>query len=132
MQKTQAPLTIKEVYFYYFHSEPPSFSSKPPASVNVSSIKATIRVNCSATGSPLPKIMWYKNNVSIPVINNVTADEVTSELVIGQFQSSDQATYMCVARNVYNNELMTTTKIGNMKFFFFFSQITTKSYLRLS
>ena len=72
----------------------------------------TIRVNCSATGSPLPKIRWYKNNVSLPVFNNVTTDEVTSELVIGQFKPSDQATYTCVARNMYNDEERTDAEIG--------------------
>ena len=72
----------------------------------------TIRVNCSATGSPLPKIRWYKNNVSLPVFNNVTTDEVTSELVIGQFKPSDQATYTCVARNMYNDEVRTDAEIG--------------------
>ncbi|CAH3160376.1 unnamed protein product [Porites lobata] len=92
--------------------ESPSFVSKPPASFKVSSIGALIRVNCSATGSPLPKILWYKNNVSLPVFNNVTTDEVTSELVIGQFKPSDQATYTCVARNMYNDEEKTTTNIA--------------------
>lgn len=65
-----------------------------------------------ATGLPLPKITWYKNNVSISVFNNVTRDEVTSELVIGQFHPSDQATYKCVARNIYNDEVNATTNVG--------------------
>ncbi|KAM7427694.1 hypothetical protein ABFA07_021217 [Porites harrisoni] len=91
--------------------EIPVFTLTPSSSISVSSIGASVRVNCSARGSPLPKIMWYKNNVSVPVINNVTKDEVAAELVIGQFQPSDQATYTCVARNVYNDEVKTTTKI---------------------
>ena len=32
--------------------------------------------------------------------------------MIGQFQPSDQATYTCVARNVYNDIVKTTSKIG--------------------
>lgn len=98
---------------FFLDLESPSFVSKPPASFKVSSIGASIRVNCSATGSPLPQILWYKNNVSLPVFNNVTTDEVTSELVIGQFKPSDQATYTCVARNMYNDEEKTRTNIGN-------------------
>ena len=102
------------IFFLFFHDlESPSFVSKPPASFKVSNIGASIRVNCSATGSPLPKILWYKDNVSLPVFNNVTTDEVTSELVIGQFKPSDQATYTCVARNMYNDEEKTSTNIGN-------------------
>ena len=45
------------------------------------------------------------------VINNVTEDEFTSELVIGEFQPADQATYRCVARNVYNDTVETSSKI---------------------
>ena len=45
------------------------------------------------------------------VINKVTADEFTSELVIGEFQPADQATYKCVARNVYNNTVEKSTRI---------------------
>ena len=45
------------------------------------------------------------------VINNVTEDEFTSELVIGEFQPTDQATYRCVARNVYNDTVETSSKI---------------------
>lgn len=100
------------VFLSYLNLEIPVFTSTPSSSINVSSIGASVRANCSARGSPLPKIMWYKNNVSVPVINNVTKDEVAAELVISQFQPSDQATYTCVARNVYNDEVKTTTKIG--------------------
>lgn len=46
------------------------------------------------------------------VINYVNKREFTSELVIEQFQPSDQATYTCVARNVYNDTIQTTSKIG--------------------
>ena len=36
------------------------------------------------------------------------------ELVIDQFQPSDQATYTCIARNMYKDEVKTSTKIGTM------------------
>ena len=45
------------------------------------------------------------------VINTVTEDEFASELVIGEFQPADQATYRCVARNVYNDSVETSSKI---------------------
>ena len=32
--------------------------------------------------------------------------------MIGQFQPSDQATYKCVARNMYNDEVNATTNVG--------------------
>ena len=33
-------------------------------------------------------------------------------IVIDQFQPSDQGTYMCVARNEYNNSVKTSSEIG--------------------
>ena len=89
----------------------PVFSSTPSSSVSVPSIRESLRVNCSARGSPLPTVTWYKNDVRMPVINNVTDEEFTSELVIGEFQPADQATYRCVARNVYNDTVETSTRI---------------------
>ena len=89
----------------------PVFSTTPPSSISVSSIRESLRVNCSAKGSPLPTVTWYKNDVSMHVINNITEDEVTSELVFGEFQPADQATYRCVARNVYNDTVETSSRI---------------------
>ena len=97
------------------------FTSVPQALVNVSTTDEAIRVSCSATGSPLPEITWYKNNVTIPSPNNVTRDEVTSELVIDQFQTSIQTQYTCVARNEYNDEVKTSTKLGRAHVLLFLS-----------
>ena len=96
---------------YVTFSVLPVFSLTPPSSVSVPSIREALRVRCSAKGSPLPTVTWYKNDVSVPVINNVTDDEFTSELVIGEFQPADQANYKCVARNVYNNTVETSARI---------------------
>ena len=95
-------------------SEPPVFTVTPPEAVNISGVEEPIRINCSATGSPLPNITWYKNNITLPANIYVNDDEVTSELVIGQPKPSLQITYTCVARNLYNDELKTSTKIGKV------------------
>ncbi|KAJ7374119.1 Immunoglobulin super DCC subclass member 3 [Desmophyllum pertusum] len=87
------------------------FYSTPPASISVSSIRESLRVSCAAKGSPLPTVTWYRNTVSMHVINKVTEDLFTSELVIGEFQPADQATYRCVARNVYNDTVETSSRI---------------------
>ena len=47
----------------------------------------------------------------MPIINKVTHNEFTSELVIDEFQPADQATYKCVARNVYNDTVEKSTRI---------------------
>ena len=98
---------------------PPVFSSRPSSSVSVPSIRESLRVSCSARGSPLPTVTWYKNDIRVPVINNVTADEFTSELVIGEFLPADQDTYRCVASNVYNDTVETSTRICKSKLFTF-------------
>ena len=36
--------------------------------------------------------------------------------MIGQFQPSDQATYKCVVRNMYNDEVNATTNVGKESF----------------
>ena len=110
---TERPALIQETKManYVVILVLPVFSSKPSSSVSVPSIRESLRVSCSAKGSPLPTVTWYKNDVNMSVINKVTADEFTSELVIGEFQPADQATYRCVARNVYNDTVETNTRI---------------------
>lgn len=98
----------------YHYPEPPTFTRPPPDAINASGIRESVRVNCSATGAPLPNVTWYKNNVTIPSTYYANTAEVTGELVIDQFQPSDQATYTCIVRNVYKDEVKTSTKIGTM------------------
>ena len=99
---------------FYQYPEPPAFTTPPPDAINASGIRESVRVNCSATGAPQPNITWYKNNVTIPSTYYANTDEVTGELVIDQFQPSDQATYTCIARNMYKDEAKTSTKIGKV------------------
>ena len=105
----------------------PVFSSTPSSSVSVPSIRESLRVSCSAKGSPLPTVTWYKNDVNVSVINKVTADEFTSELVIGEFLPADQATYRCVARNVYNDTVETSTRICKSTLLTLLMKITARA-----
>ena len=99
---------------------PPEFSKTPSSSISAPGIRETLRISCSAKGSPLPTVTWYKNNFNvINVMNNVTNDEFTSELVINAFQPEDQGTYSCVARNVYNDTVNTNSRVCKSKFFDF-------------
>lgn len=99
---------------------PPEFSKTPSSSISAPGIRETLRISCSAKGSPLPTVTWYKNDFNvINVMNNVTNDEFTSELVINAFQPEDQGTYSCVARNVYNVTVNTNSRVCKSKFFDF-------------
>ena len=75
--KLQVPRCINRLTFHRFHiyTEIPVFTSTPPASITIPNIKASIRVNCSAKGSPLPKITWYKDSVKLNATHDVTSDE---------------------------------------------------------
>ena len=126
---TERPVLIQETKMehYVIFSVLPVFSSKPSSSVSVPSIREALPVNCSARGSPLPTVTWYKNGVSLSVINKVTADEFISELVIGEFQPADQGTYKCVARNVYNDTVQTSTRICKSPLYTLLMKITARS-----
>ncbi|XP_073256827.1 protogenin A-like isoform X2 [Porites lutea] len=102
---------IQGAYLKVNSFKPPAFTTPPPDAINASGIRESVRVNCSATGAPLPNVTWYKNNVTIPSTYYANTAEVTGELVIDQFQPSDQATYTCIARNMYKDEVKTSTKI---------------------
>ncbi|CAH3160380.1 unnamed protein product [Porites lobata] len=104
-------MVIHGTYLIVKAAEPPVFTVTPPEAVNISGVEEPVRINCSATGSPLPKITWYKYNITLPANIYINDDEVTSELMIGQPKPSLQNTYTCVARNLYNDEVKTTTKI---------------------
>ena len=112
---------------YVTFSVLPVFSSKPSSSVSVPSIREALRVSCSAKGSPLPTVTWYKKDVNVSVTNNVTADEFTSALVISEFMPADQATYKCVARNVYNDTVKTSTRICKSNLFTLLMKITARA-----
>ena len=112
---------------YVTFSVLPVFSSTPSSSVSVPRIRESLRVRCSAKGSPLPTVTWYKNDVSVSVMNKVTADEFTSELVIGEFQPADQATYKCIARNVYNDTVETSARICKSPLYTVLQKITALS-----
>ena len=126
---TERPVLIQESKMdnYFTFLVLPVFSSTPSSSVRVPSIREALRVSCSAKGSPLPTVTWYKNEVNVFVINKVTADEFTSELVIGEFMPADQATYKCVARNIYNDTVETSTRICKSKLFKLLMKITARA-----
>ena len=126
---TERPVLIQESEMdnYVTFLVLPVFSSMPSSSVSVPSIREALRVSCSAKGSPLPTVTWYKNEVNVFVINKVTADEFTSELVIGEFMPADQATYKCVARNIYNDTVETSTRICKSKLFKLLMKITARA-----
>ena len=91
------------------------FSLTPPSSVPVPSIREALRVGCFSKGSPLPTVTWHKNNVSLTVINKWIYQRACDWWISGSFRPADQATNKCVARNVYNDTVGTSTRICKSK-----------------
>ncbi|XP_015755538.1 PREDICTED: uncharacterized protein LOC107335079 isoform X2 [Acropora digitifera] len=109
--KNQYGSILQGTYLEVKPVEPPVFTSTPPTSITVQNNGGTIRLNCSAKGSPLPKITWYKDSVIINSTTTITGDEVTSKIEISQFGLLDQGTYTCVAHNEYNDKINKTARV---------------------
>ena len=73
----------------------PEIAQSPKnTSVNLHS---TTNLTCKATGSPIPKILWYKDNVSI--LNDNTD---VSVLLFPELDLTDRGFYHCEAKSLIN------------------------------
>ena len=73
--------------------------------IQVQNVGDTVRLNCSAGGSPLPKVTWLKDRRRIisRAVNDGN-DLIKSEIVIHRFKPSDAGIYTCL---FYNNKNVT-------------------------
>ncbi|XP_022113416.2 protogenin isoform X2 [Pieris rapae] len=74
----------------------------PPISKEVKRA-GTVRLNCTATGSPKPKIYWYKDGEPLLLASRfnlrTSADHSLIQLVISGITSNDAGVYQCFASN---------------------------------
>ena len=81
----------------------PYIVSSPPSEIRVQNVGDTVRLNCSAGGTPLPKVTWFKNEKRvISAAAHVGNDLIKSELVIHNFRPRDDGIYTCVFYNDKN------------------------------
>ena len=85
------------IYFIYFNtvvvvSVPPQIT-QPPKSTS-GNLYSTTNLTCKATGSPIPTILWYKDDVFIP---NDNIDP--SLLLFSELELTDRGFYHCEARS---------------------------------
>ena len=74
---------------------PPQIA-QPPKNTSVN-LHSTTNLTCKATGSPIPKILWYKDN---ELIFNDNTD--VSVLLFPELDLTDRGFYHCVAKSLIN------------------------------
>ena len=80
--------------------------ARPSSEIQVQSVGDSVKFNCSARGSPLPKVKWFKDGRR--VVSKAKHDEkdiITSEFVIHHFKPGDAGMYTCL---FYNDKNWTT------------------------
>ena len=81
----------------------PFIVSRPTSKIQVQSVGDSLKINCSARGSPLPKVKWFKDGRRvISKEKDDGKDLITSELDIQKFKPSDSGTYACLFFNDKN------------------------------
>ena len=97
----------------------PYIVSSPPSEIQVQNVGDTVRLNCSAGGSPLPKVTWLKDRRRIisRVVNDGN-DLIKSEIVIHSFRPSDAGIYTCLFYNDKNvtAEANTSLSMSNVTY----------------
>ncbi|CAH3164385.1 unnamed protein product [Pocillopora meandrina] len=90
----------------------PYMVSSPPGEIKVQHVGDTVTLNCSAGGSPLPKVMWFKGGLRI---NSRAMNDgkylISSEVIIHRFKPSDSGLYLC---RFYNDKNVTAESNTDM------------------
>ena len=77
---------------------------------NLRNDKPSFNLSCAAVGNPLPMFVWFRNDRTINITNNIRIEpppgslsrEVESTLVIEQFDFRNRGSYHCMAKNIVN------------------------------
>ena len=86
--------------------------SSPPSDIQVQNVGDTVSLNCSAGGSPLPKVTWLKDGRVIPTAVHDGNDLIKTEFVIYRFKPSDAGIYTCLFYNDKNVSVEANTSLS--------------------
>ena len=101
--------------------------SSPPSEIQVQNVGDTVRLNCSAGGSPLPKVTWFKDGKrAISAAVHVGNYLIKSELVIHRFKPSDAGIYTCL---FYNDKNVTSEASTSLSMFIIIFSFSMKSLI---
>ena len=73
------------------------------------------KLKCAVEGSPPPKIMWFKDGIQVKNSNKTSVKDRTFDLVIKDFQKSDEGKYTCFAENIANKVNMSIIVTAKVK-----------------
>ena len=74
----------------------PYIVSSPASEIQVPNVDDTVKLNCSARGSPLPNVKWFKDGRRVISLEmHGGNDLLISEFVIHHFKPSDAGIYTC-------------------------------------
>ena len=91
--------------------------SSPPSEIKVQHVGDTVKLNCSAGGSPLPRVAWFKNGRR--VFSRAANDGnglIKSEMVIHRFKPGDSGIYTCLFYNDKNMTAESNTSLSMLDF----------------
>lgn len=91
----------------------PFIVSHPSSEIQVQNVGDSVNLNCSARGSPLPNVKWFKNGRRVVSrAKHDGKDLITSEFGIHQFKPSDAGTYKCLFYNDKNRTAEANTSLS--------------------
>ena len=98
--------------FSMFFQVNPFIVSSPPSELQVQHVGDSVSLRCSAGGSPLPKVKWFKDgrrvmSTAVSQGNGL----INSEFVINRFKPSDAGNYMCLFYNDKNGTAEANTSL---------------------
>ena len=84
----------------------------PPSEIRVQNVGDTVKLNCSASGLPLPKVKWFKDGSVISTAAHEDNDLLKSEFVIHRFKPSDAGIYTCLFENDKNGTTKNSSSLS--------------------
>jgi len=86
--------------------------SSPPSEIQVWNVGDSVKLNCSASGLPLPQVKWFRDGSIISMAAHDENDLIKSEFVIHRFKPSDDGIYTCLFENDKNGTAEASTTLS--------------------
>ena len=77
--------------------KPPTIEIHPVDTIG--ELYQSVSLTCAASGNQIPNIIWYKDNISIPITNSNT-----SVLLFPELNLNDRGFYHCEAKSIINGK----------------------------